>query len=93
MNNEDKEEELKKEAEEFGDICRVSLLDSYEGLVHKVTKSISCLESYHQGFVLIMDQPTFKRPFERGSNYFYLCDFFQGFQEVNPLSLLKRYSG
>ena len=58
MNNEDKEEELKKEAEEFGDICRVSLLDSYEGLVHKVTKSISCLESY-QGLVLIMDQPTF----------------------------------
>ena len=70
MNNEDKEEELKKEAEEFGDICRVSLLDSYEGLVHKVTKSISCLESY-QGLVLIMDQPTFKRPFERGSNYFF----------------------
>ena len=58
MNNEDKEEELKKEAEEFGDICRVSLLDSYEGLVHKVTKSISCLESY-QVLVLIMDQPTF----------------------------------
>ena len=75
MNNEEKEEELKKEAEEFGDICRVSLLDSYEGLVHKVTKSISCLESY-QGLVLIMDQPTFKRPFERGSNYLFLCVIF-----------------
>ena len=75
MNNEDKEEELKKEAEEFGDICRVSLLDSYEGLVHKVTKSISCLESY-QGLALIMNQPTFKRPFERGSNYLFLCVIF-----------------
>ena len=71
MNNEDKEEELKKEAEEFGDICRVSLLDSYEGLVHKVT----CLESY-QGLALIIDQPTFKRPFERGSNYLFLCVIF-----------------
>lgn len=30
------EEELKKEAEEFKDICRVSLVESYEGLVHKV---------------------------------------------------------
>merc|ERR1719175_579607 len=30
------EEEVRREAEQFGDICRVSLVESYQGLLHKV---------------------------------------------------------
>lgn len=38
VDDEEVEEELKKEAEEFKDICRLSLVESYQGLLHKVTK-------------------------------------------------------
>ena len=52
VDDEDVEEELKKEAEQFGDICRVSLVESYQGLLRKVIKPIlillcrSCQEQY-----------------------------------------------
>ena len=52
MDDEDVEEELKKEAEQFGDICRLSLVESYQGLLRKVIKPIlilifgSCQEQY-----------------------------------------------
>lgn len=72
------EEELKKEAEEFKDICRVSLVESYEGLVHKV-KPLSHLlsESYH-GLL---------------SNFTFAVRSYQGLvkKEIKPLSLLESY--
>merc|ERR1719370_406151 len=36
VDDKEMEEELKKEADQFGDICRVSLEESYQGLLHKV---------------------------------------------------------
>ena len=50
MDDKEIEEEVRKEAEQFGDICRVSLVESYQGLLHKVTKPLLLSESF-QGLV------------------------------------------
>ena len=46
VDDEEVEKELKKEADEFKDICRLSLVESYQGLLHKVTKEVTFKEIF-----------------------------------------------